>query len=286
MLLIFIFSLFPDNYYRGLPFDAFYTASSYCLSTLYGWPNFENPAGFGVLENNGLGISFTYSPQGVQDILNYGSKMSFKNLSALYMYSKGGGFSYRPVLRETVNLPDSALDVSINEFQLAVSDLLYYKFYGGLNIRYFYVKYAVAGFKNGDPFAEIGSGHGYSLGLGVLFQVSRFSAGFYAQNVFSRVFYKEYSDDILKRYGGVGIRISPLSRISFFSDISIYEGEKVSCSFASLMKPLKWLTVVGSYSLPDKNFGVGLGTEYKYGSFVIAYRKKVVSLTLRSYFYE
>ncbi|MGB9823926.1 MAG: hypothetical protein ACPLN0_04150 [Candidatus Hydrothermia bacterium] len=286
MLLVLIFSLFPDSYYRGLPFDALYTASSYCLSSLYVLPNFENPAGFGVLENSGLGVSFTYSPQGVQDILNYGTKVSFKNLSALYLYSQGGGFSYRPVLRKTVNLPDSALDISINEFQLAVSDLLYYKFYGGLNIRYFYVRYAVAGFKNGEPFAEIGSGHGYSLGVGVLFQVPGFSAGFYAQNIFSKVFYKGYSDDILKRYGGVGIQVSPLSRVSFFSDISIYEGEKFSYTFASLIKPLKWLSIVGSYSLPDKNFGAGLGTEYKYGSFGIAYRKKVVSLTLRSYFYE
>lgn len=286
MLVIIFFTLFPSSYYRGLPYDASYAAFSYALSTLTEHPNFENPAGFKLFKNSGFSISYGYSPRDFSDILTYWQQMKLKNITSVSIFSEGGGFSFRPVLRKKYYSSIKAEDILINEFNLVLSDILLYKLYGGISMKYIYVRYGVASIEDGSPFADIGTYHGFSIGCGLILNYKSFAGGLFCQNLFSRVYFRSYQDDVLKRYGGIGIRISPVEGFDTHVDILLTEEEKSFYVFSTYVKPTKWLRLAGSISTPDKNFGMGLGIDYKYGSLFMGYRKSALFITLRSNFNE
>ncbi|MEO0246587.1 MAG: hypothetical protein ABIM20_01210 [candidate division WOR-3 bacterium] len=282
MLVIILFALFPPSYYQGLPNDASYAALSYALSTVCEYPNFENPAGLKLLREGGFSISYGYSSRNFLDILNYGQQMKLKNLTSVSIFSEGGGFSYRPVLRKNVNYSTKAEDILIDEFHLALADLLLRRLYGGISLKYIHVRYGIASIEDDYPIADIGTYHGFSVGFGLILDCRPIAGGVFCQNLFSRVYYKRYPDDILRRYGGLGVKISPIKGFDTHADIIFTVGEKLSYIFSAYFKPYKGLSLAGSFSMPDKNFGLGLGTEYKYGSLFIGYRRSAIFITLRS----
>jgi len=258
----------------------------YSTSARTDFPNFENPASLMALEEPGLSLSFGYSPSGLKDILNYGQNVKLKNLTSINFFTKGSGFSYRPLAHRKLEGSNFEEEFSIHEFQLLLSELLYYNVYGGLSLKYLYVRYAFAGVDSGVPKVDLETGHGFSVNLGMLFDYKSFSLGAYLQNVLSAVYYPEHEKDKLPLQGGMGLCVNAFNFLSFSSDVILSEHEKADYVLGLSLKPFKWAILRGGFSLSRKDFGFGLEFKYRGSSFVISYRKGLAYITGRSLWYE
>ncbi|MGB4464136.1 MAG: hypothetical protein WBI96_05630 [Candidatus Hydrothermia bacterium] len=281
-LLIVVISLIRSFDFGGLPYDAAIPGVAYSTSSNFEFPNFDNPSVFSIKNDEGISLSFGYAPHGWEDILNYGSQAKFRNLTAISFYMKGGGFSYRPLGKKKIISEDFQEEYSIDEFQIVLSDLVYYKFYGGIGLKYYYVRYSEASVENGSPHVNLDTGNGFSINVGALLDFDKVRLGFFLRNILSGIYYHDYPKDVLNLSGGSGIAVVPHNAVMISLDcIGEKEGKLVWTSGLTL-KPLKWLAILTGYSFSDRCLSGGVQINYKEGNFVITYRKDAVFLTWRS----
>jgi len=283
-ILSFILSLINPSNFGGFPVDASIPGLAYSVTARYGFPNLDNVSSFSLLKQGGVVLSFAYVPESITDVLNYGSHVKFKNLTAAGFYSKGAGFFYRLISRREIKLPDKETEYSIDEFSLAVSDMLYYNLYGGLCLNYYYVRFGEAAIVNGSPEVNLDTGNGFSIDLGLIFKYQGISFGFSSKNVVSGIYYSKFEKDVLRPSLSLGVNLVPLKILSLSLDGFIEKNGKPFYFTGFNARLLKWLGIFGGYTFNDKSYGGGVELNYRSSDFVISYRKKAVFLTWRFMF--
>ncbi|MDI6851685.1 MAG: hypothetical protein QMD82_07120 [bacterium] len=281
VMFFFVISLINPSEFGGLPADASVPGLAYSVVARYGFPNIDNVSAFSLLVRGGLSFTFGYVPESISDILNYGTHMKFRNLTAVGFFSKNAAFYYRLVNRREVKTPDREVEYSIDEFSLAISDMLYYNLYGGLRLGYYFVRFGEALVKDGAPEVNLDTGNGFSIDLGMIYKRRGISVGISLKNVISGIYYSKYSKDVLNLSGGVGINLEPLEFFSFSVDGFIEKDGRPNYSSSLRVTPLKWIGIFTGYTLKDKSYGIGMELHYKSSDFIISYRKKAVFITWR-----
>lgn len=269
--------------YGGLPFDAQSPGLSFSVTSRAGFPNFENPATFGLVTREGVLFNFAYSSIGFQDILNYSYGMDFKKLTALAFYSKNGAFSYRPILRKKISDTNSEKAYSIDEFGLTLADLLYYKLYGGISVNYINVRYGEALVEDSIPKVRLINGHGFSINLGLLYKIGKFDFGVAIKNVISGVYFPEDVKDVLEMAGSVGAGFTPKEYVSVSFDCLAKPKERINFSGGLKVKPLKWASLIVGYNLNQRSFSFGGEINYKDNDWLISYGANSWFITWRYY---
>ena len=280
-IFLFLISLINPSEFGGLPADASVPGLAYSVVARYGFSNFDNVSALSLLMRGGVALTFGYVPQSIRDILNYGTHMKFRNLTAISLYSKNAAFYYRLINRKEVKTTNREVEYSIDEFSLAISDMLYYNLYGGLRLGYYFVRFGEALIKDGIPEVNLDTGNGFSVDLGMIYKIKGICVGVSLKNVLSGIYYSKFSKDVLNLSGGAGINLEPLKFFSFSLDGFIEKNGKPNYSSALRITPLKWIGIFAGYTFSDKSYGIGMELHYKSSDFVISYRKKAVFVTWR-----
>ncbi len=278
-----VLSLLRGSDFGGLPYDAGMPALAYSVSGRSQFPNFDNPSTLSMVRKDGIGLSFAYSSNGFGDILSYGSKAKLRNLTAVSLFTKGGGFTYRLLGKKRLTGLDFEKEYSIDEFQIVFADLIYYKIYGGIGLKYYYVRYAEASISDGLPHVNLDTGNGFSVNAGAALTFKYFDLGFFLRNIISGIFYHDYPKDVLGLSGGVGVVAAPINSISLSLDCLGERDGKIQYSAGCCFRPIKWALLSAGYSLPDKALSGGVEVNYSTNDFVLSYRKNSVFLTWRLY---
>ncbi len=159
-----------------------------------------NPAGLALLkDDNVLGLSFEAARQSSlsTDQLFSNETLKNTNLTLISLCNSKGAISWRPmasysVSTTTVNGGFSSTEVHVDEFTLSATQTDD-KITNGLNLSYLYGRVAQAGIDNGTPSANIADGNGFSLGYGLLYNVSpMFRLGIDADNIAAFMWWDDF----------------------------------------------------------------------------------------------
>lgn len=241
--------LIPDRSFIGDSPDAVSVASGEITVAREGPYCFYNPATTGLSENEIILFSFDYIYESIEDVLNYESKISGRYFSYFLIGEGGVNLSYRPVSRKDIVTENGEKMYSVDEFALNLATLLYYNLYGGINLKYYYIRYGEALNRGQSYSLNLDTGNGYGVDIGIIYILGNVNIGLSGTNILSKVNYKDYKDDRPPTVfrGALVFRLSPFMSLGMGGEKNSGSELKDFFNAGIEFKPFKFLRMRGGF---------------------------------------
>ncbi|MCX5781180.1 MAG: hypothetical protein NT145_00510, partial [Elusimicrobia bacterium] len=155
-----------------------------------------NPAGLNYLDTNILSITMEAGRQGdlSKDKLFLNDPISNSGLCLLALTSGKGSFSFRPLsdmtIRETNGNDWKTTEIKINAYTISAAHKAENGIMTGLNISYLSGRIAEARIENNVPSTNLSDGHGISLDMGFLGNITKeIALGINFQNLLGNIWW-------------------------------------------------------------------------------------------------
>jgi len=288
VLVVGVLLLIPNRSFIGDSPDAVSVALAEVTVAKEGVYCFYNPAVTGLSQGEIIMFSFDYVYESIEDVLNYESKIRGRYFSYFLIGEGGVNLSYRPVSRKDLVNENGEIIYSVDEFLLNLASLLYFNFYGGVNFKYYYVRYGEA-LRWGESYnLNLDTGNGYGVDIGFVYTFGNINVGLSGINIISKVYYKDYESDrpptIFR--GAVVFHPHNLVRVGIGGEKNSSSELRDFFNAGIEFKPFKsiWLRgglTTSSISKDDFFYSFGFGVSVRSTEVNFGIRKSRVYLTLK-----
>lgn len=287
VLVLGVLLLIPNRSFIGDSPDAVSVALGEITVAKEGPYCFYNPAVTGLSQGETIMFSFDYVYESIEDVLNYESKIKGRYFSYFLIGEGGVNLSYRPVSRKDLVSDDGEIIYSVDEFLLNMASLIYFNFYGGVNFKYYYVRYGEA-LREGESYKlNLDTGNGYGVDIGFVYTSGNINLGLSGTNIISKVYYRDYENDRLPKIfrGALVFHLHDLVSVGIGGEKHSNSDLRDFFNAGIEFKPLKsiWLRgglTTSSISRDDFIYSFGFGVSIRSTKVNFGIRRSRVYLTL------